>query len=153
MATEIERKFLVKDDTFRALASKSERITQAYLSVRPESTVRVRIKGNNAYLTVKGRNNGACRKEWEYPISAKDAREMIDECSGSTVVDKTRYMVGDWEIDEFHGRLDGLIVAEIELSDPDQEITLPEFIGREVTDDTRYYNSVLSETSELPPLK
>lgn len=151
MAIEIERKFLVNSTEYRTLATASVRITQAYLSVRPESTVRVRIKDDSAYITVKGKSHGASRKEWEYRIDVNDAQEMIDECSCSTVIDKTRYYVGDWEIDEFHGTYEGLVVAEIELDNETQDITLPGFIGREVTGDPRYYNSVLSEHQEMPP--
>lgn len=151
MAIEIERKFLVNSTEYRTLANASVRITQAYLSVRPESTVRIRIKGDSAYITVKGRSHGAIRKEWEYPIDVDDAHEMIGECSCSTVIDKTRYYVGNWEIDEFHGAYEGLVVAEIELDDESQDIALPDFIGREVTGDPRYYNSVLSEHQEMPP--
>ncbi len=152
MAKEIERKFLVKSDSYRKSADSIHQIIQTYLSVSPESTVRIRILDEQAFITVKSKNQGATRNEWEYPIPSDDAREMIAACACSPVIEKTRYRAGRWEIDEFHGTLAPLVVAEIELTDADEPIEVPDFIGREVTGDVRYYNSVLASTGELPPL-
>lgn len=122
---------------------------QGYLSVDPEATVRVRIAGDKAYLTVKGRNSGASRSEWEYQIPVSEASEMLITCSRSRLIEKVRYIVPAenglmWEIDEFRGALDGLVVAEIEIPSEDTDIVLPAFIGREVTGDPKYYNSSLA---------
>lgn len=147
MAKEIERKFLVKDDTYKARATDSRDMAQGYLSTDVDATVRVRISGDNAWLTVKGRNQGAVRDEWEYAIPITDALQMLKICKGK-VIEKTRYYVpaGDlsWEVDEYHGVHAGLVVAEIELPDATHPFTLPPFIGDEVTGDPRYYNSTLS---------
>lgn len=150
MAKEIERKFLVCDDSYREAASGAVEMSQAYLSTAIDATVRVRIAGDRGFLTVKGRNDGTVRDEWEYEVPADDARQMIDRCAQSPVISKTRYRAGRWEIDEFHGCLEGLTVAEIELSDPDEHVDLPPFIGKEVTGDPRYYNSSLAKTGEIP---
>lgn len=147
MAKEIERKFLVKNTSFVAMAEKSVRIRQAYLSRKPEATVRVRLYADEAYLTVKGVTHGATRDEWEYRIPVSDATAMIDCMSDGTVIDKTRYIVPyagiRWEVDEFHGAHDGLTVAEVELQSESQPVELPPFVGEEVTGDPRYYNSNL----------
>lgn len=147
MAKEIERKFLVRDNTYRKLASDSRHIVQAYLCRDPRATVRVRIIDQEARLTVKGRNDGAVRDEWEYAIPLDDAREMIERCSSGTIIEKTRYIVDfggwRWEVDEFAGCHSGLVVAEIELPSADSEFARPPFIGEEVTGDPRYYNSSL----------
>lgn len=151
MAKEIERKFLVNDDTYKALSTNSRHIVQAYLSTSPDATVRLRIIDDKAYLTVKSRNVGCCRGEWEYEIPVADAREMLTCCNIRDIIEKTRHYVNIcnqvWEIDEFSGRLKGLIVAEIELGDPDESFVLPQFIGKEVTGDIRYYNSSLLSLS------
>lgn len=149
MAKEIERKFLVKDDTYKALASGSDEIAQGYISADPDGTVRVRLKGDKAFLTVKTRNRGCIRNEWEYEIPVADAREMLENCRGS-IISKTRYYVpaGDglrWEIDEFHGARQGLTVAEIELPTEGTAFAIPPFIGDEVTGNPAYYNSSLSK--------
>lgn len=150
MAKEIERKFLVTDDSYRAMASGSRNIVQGYLSMRREATVRVRIADGQGYLTVKGITSGATRDEWEYPIPAADARGMLPTCEG-TVIDKTRYLVPfegrTWEVDEFHGAYEGLTVAEVELPSENERVALPPFIGREVTGDPQYYNSVMAGVS------
>lgn len=157
MGKEIERKFLVCGDSWRTRADRSVSIVQAYLSRRPDATVRVRIAGDSAFITIKGRNRGIIRNEWEYPIPVADARAMIDSgLPEGTVISKTRHYVAMpdshvWEIDEFHGHLAGLVIAEIELPEPDSAFVVPDFIGREVSDDPRYYNSVLATASE-PPL-
>lgn len=152
MAKEIERKFLVNGCFEPSMADSRHHIVQAYLSVRPESTVRVRIIEDRGFLTVKGKNAGAARSEWEYEIPVADARQMIEECSAGPVINKMRYRIGRWEVDVFSGHLGGLAVAEIELASVKEDIVLPDFAGREVTGDPRYYNSVLSSATELPPL-
>ena len=149
MAKEIERKFLVTDDSYRPMATYRRDIAQGYLSMRREATVRVRIADGQGYLTVKGITSGATRDEWEYSIPAADARAMMTICEG-TVIDKTRYIVPfkglTWEVDEFHGTYEGLTVAEVELPSENEQIALPPFIGREVTGDPQYYNSVMAGT-------
>ncbi len=149
MAKEIERKYLVDDMSFINQACGKRHIVQAYLSVNPDATVRVRIADDKAYLTVKSRNKGAVRNEWEYEIPVDDASQMIDTCAQSNIIDKTRYLVPaehglTWEIDVFHGQHTGLVVAEIELPEPAYRISLPSFIGDEVTGDPKYYNSSLA---------
>ena len=152
MAKEIERKFLVRDDSYRALAKQTRSIVQGYLSCRPDSTVRVRIVDDEAYLTVKSKNYGCLRGEWEYQIPIDDAKELLNLCEPeSVIIEKTRYIIEvedlKWEIDEFHGGLNGLVVAEIELPSEDTSFELPSFIGQEVTGDPKYYNSNLSKLS------
>lgn len=151
MAKEIERKFLVEGNAYRELSVRSIDIVQAYLCRDPDSTVRVRIAGERAFLTVKTRNRGYERNEWEFEIDAVAAREMLGACR-SGLIEKTRYCVAAtgegeglmWEVDEFHGRHEGLVVAEIELPTADTRFDRPPFIGREVTGDERYYNSSLA---------
>lgn len=148
MAKEIERKFLVAGDGWRGDADSGTHIVQGYLSTDPDATVRVRMAGGKAFITVKGRNNGAVRDEWEYEIPVADARQMIALCRG--IIDKTRYRVpaGNgmcWEIDVYHGRHQGLVTAEIEMPAADTPVTLPCWIEREVTGDVNYYNSTLSQ--------
>ncbi len=153
MAKEIERKFLIRKPVPCAeKADSAHRIIQAYLSVVPESTVRVRVIDNKqARLTVKGLNHGIERDEWEYEIPVTDALEMLERLPVKSLIDKTRMKIGRWELDIFHGKLDGLAVAEIELNSTDEKIDFPSFIGREVTGDIRYYNSELGSCSEAPP--
>ena len=149
MAQEIERKFLVKSD-FKEAAFKATRITQAYLSSVPERTVRIRIKGDKGFITIKGIGNasGAVRFEWEKEIPVGDAKALL-EIAEPGVIDKTRYLVKNtdgvhiWEVDEFHGDNDGLTVAEIELADEDEPFDKPEWLGEEVTGDPKYFNSML----------
>ncbi len=150
MAQEIERKFLVRDDSYRTMAVASIELAQAYLSTDPDATVRVRVSGERAWLTVKSRNEGAVRGEWEYMIPRADAMEMLQRCCGSTLVEKTRYIVPAegglrWEVDEFHGRHSGLVLAEIELPSEDTPFALPAFAGEEVTGNAAYYNSTLAK--------
>ena len=140
MSKEIERKYLVVNDSYKKLASEEHHIVQAYLSTRPDATVRVRLFDDKAFLTVKGRNKGAVRDEWEYPIPPSDAHAMIERCA----TEGHAGMGLKWEIDEFHGHHQGLVVAEIELPEIGTSYTLPEFIGKEVTGDPRYYNSSLA---------
>jgi CYTH domain-containing protein len=146
MATEIERKFLVAGDAWRD-GTAGVRIAQGYLSLDPDRTVRVRVAGQNAWLTIKGRTVGIVRSEFEYPIPQEDARALLGMCLPS-VVDKTRYgrsFAGHlWEIDVFHGDNEGLILAEVELADEADSPLLPPWIGAEVSSDPRYYNSALA---------
>ena len=146
MALEIEHKYLVKNDDFRSLASSSCRISQGYLCREPARTVRVRVKGDRGFLTVKGKNDGAVRAEFEYEISLDDAVKMLGMCV-PPLLDKTRYYVPFeghiWEVDEFHGFRAGLVTAEIELSDENERYALPGFVGEEVTGDPAYFNSNL----------
>ena len=147
MAKEIERKFLVKPGTDLAkLADRSVDMIQGYLSTDPAATVRIRVTGDKGYLTVKGKTTGIERSEWEYEIPATDAREMLEQCASKdvAVISKTRYHCGRWEIDEYRGALEGLITAEIELSGPEETIELPDWIEKEVSDDPRYFNSMLA---------
>lgn len=148
MAKEIERKFLVKDDSYKALALKSVHIMQGYLSTDKRTTVRVRMWDDDAFLTVKGENRGAVRDEWEYPIPKSDALEMLERLTTGVIIDKTRYIVecGDfnWEVDEFHSPV-SMTVAEIELPSSDQEFLKPSFVGEEVTGNPDYYNSNIAK--------
>lgn len=149
MGLEIERKFLVKGD-FEAYAFKSEDIIQGYLSSVPERIVRVRTKGDKAFLTIKGKSNssGLSRYEWEHEIPVQDALELIELCEKG-VIDKTRYYInsGDHvvEVDVFRGDNSGLIMAEIELADESEDFVKPEWLGEEVTADKRYYNAYLAK--------
>ncbi len=149
MAVEIERKFRTKGVDFLA-NQEGERLTQGYLSHDPRATVRLRVQGDRAWLTIKGKTHGASRSEFEYPIPTADAHAMLDEMCPEGVIDKTRYRikVGEhvWEVDEFHGDNQGLVVAEVELDSEDQPFERPPWLGEEVTGDPRYYNSALSRT-------
>lgn len=149
MAKEIERKFLVRDGWQDAVDGPGIRMRQAYLSADPRATVRVRIAGDRARLTVKGRNRGIERDEWEYDIPVADAETMIDRCS-TAALSKTRYRAGRWEIDSFDGPLDGLVVAEIELARADEPFDRPAWLGPEVSGDPRYYNSSLALATAPP---
>ncbi len=148
MAQEIERKYLVKNDSFKGQAVKAVRIIQGYLSSVPERTVRVRIKGDKGFLTIKGIGNesGASRYEWEEQIPTAEAEELLKICEPG-VIDKTRYIIEHasliFEVDEFYGSNEGLTVAEVELIDEAQTIDKPEWVGEEVTGDVKYYNSML----------
>lgn len=146
MAIEIERKFLVRDRSVLA-RSGGIRYRQGYLSRDPERTVRVRIAGAHAYLTIKGLANGTSRAEFEYEIPVDDGASLLSLC-GDDIVDKTRHRIDHagttWEIDVFHGANDGLVVAEVELERADQPVNLPDWVGDEVTSDPRYYNANLA---------
>ena len=147
MANEIERKFLVKGE-FKNLASKETRIVQGYLSSVPERTVRVRIKGDKGFITIKGIGNasGASRYEWEKEIPTNEVDELLKICEPG-VIDKTRYLVKvgnhSFEVDEFSGDNKGLVLAEVELASETEKFEKPDWIGEEVTGDTKYYNSML----------
>jgi adenylate cyclase len=146
MAAEIERKFLVAEDSWRD-GSAGVRIAQGYLSQDPDRTVRVRLAGDNAWLTIKGRTEGITRAEFEYAIPADDARTLLEMCLPS-VIDKTRHEISYaghlWEIDVFHGDNEGLVVAEVELADESISPDLPPWAGAEVSSDARYFNSCLA---------
>lgn len=146
---EIEKKFLVKGN-FKKDAFKATRITQGYLSSVPERTVRVRVKGDKGFITIKGIGNasGAARFEWEKEIPVEEVKALLDICEPG-VIDKTRYLVKNadgvhtWEVDEFYGENEGLTLAEIELAGEDDKFDKPSWLGEEVTGDARYYNSML----------
>ena len=147
MAQEIEKKFLVKGD-FKAETFQATHIIQGYLSHGP--SVRVRIRGNSGYLTIKGpvSKSGMSRFEWEKEITVDEALALL-ELAEPGRIDKTRYLVKNtdgkhiWEVDEFHGDNEGLIIAEIELADENEPFDRPDWLGREVTGDPRYYNAML----------
>lgn len=145
---EIERKFLVNNNSFLDDFSRSNRIVQGYLSSQPERTVRVRIKGENGYLTIKGKSEGFSRYEWEKEIAIEDAEKLLQICEPG-VIDKIRYdiIVGThvFEVDMFYGENEGLVLAEIELHAEDEVFEKPNWLGQEVTEDIRYYNSYLSK--------
>jgi adenylate cyclase len=146
---EIERKFLTASEAFKKEAFAKNRIAQGYLSSVPERTVRVRIKGNKGFLTIKGASNGAglSRFEWEKEIPVEEAAALLKLCEKG-VIDKTRFEVkiGNhiFEVDEFHGKNKGLIIAEVELKSETEAFEKPNWLGDEVTNDSRYYNSYLS---------
>ena len=146
---EIERKFLVTSDVFKKESFAQNRIKQGYLSSIPERTVRVRIKGNKGFLTIKGLSNdsGLSRFEWEKEIPVEEAEKLLLLCEAG-VIDKTRFEVKTAkhivEIDEFYGDNEGLIMAEIELESETESFEKPIWLGEEVTNDKRYYNSYLS---------
>ncbi len=148
MAQEIERKFLVRG-AFQSQVRQSVRITQGYLSSVPERTVRVRLKGEKGYLTIKGKSDvsGLSRYEWEKEIPAGEARELLALCEPG-VIDKIRHLVPVgthlFEVDEFLGENEGLVVAEVELKSGDESFEHPEWLGPEVTGDRRYYNASLA---------
>jgi adenylate cyclase len=145
---EIERKFLVDGDkwTSERMKSTSEGIIQTYLSKSAECTVRIRIKGDKGFITIKGKTTGISRSEYEYEIPLDEAKALIEEFGGKTI-EKIRYtlLVGmhTWEIDEFKGKLEGLILAEIELQNENEQFEVPHWVTTDVSDDINYYNSKL----------
>jgi len=147
---EIEKKFLVTSDNYKKEAFSKKRITQGYLNSNPERTVRVRIKENKAYLTIKGRSNasGMSRFEWEKEIAVEEAKNLLLLCEKG-VIDKTRFeiKIGNhtYEVDEFYGENEGLEMAEIELKSETELFEKPDWLGEEVTNDKRYYNSYLNK--------
>lgn len=146
MGVEIERKFLVEGEAWRTLGQ-STLLRQGYLSLDPARTVRVRIDGERAFITIKGKSVGASRGEWEYPIPVLEAAELLDGLCQQPLVEKVRHRIASgphtWEVDEFLGANAGLVVAEIELGSEDEAFEKPDWIGREVTGDARYFNSRL----------
>lgn len=147
MGLEIEHKYLVTDATYKNHEVETIDIRQGYLSREPERTVRVRTWNKLGYLTVKGLSEGSCRQEYEYVIPYTDALEMLELCE-SPILHKLRHIVmyhgKKWEVDEFLGELAPLVTAEIELKDESEEYSLPPFLGKNVTGDSRYYNSMLT---------
>ncbi len=148
MAMEIERKFLVKSDDYKQLAL-PVKYSQGYVAILEDRIVRVRIAGEIGYITLKIKISNLIRKEYEYKIPIEDARELLNEASVTGVVEKLRYTFlsngNTWEVDEFYGDNEGLVVAEIELSSADQQFDKPEWLGIEVTDDDRYLNANLAK--------
>lgn len=148
MATEIEHKFLVANDDWRGQVSHSVYYRQGYLSSQPTSSIRVRISDNQAWLNIKSATIGTHRQEYEYEIPKADADEMLNHLCKKPLIEKTRYFVEHqghtWEIDVFDGDNQGLIVAEIELSDIGETFAKPSWLGEEVTYDLRYYNNNLA---------
>ncbi|MDX2240807.1 MAG: CYTH domain-containing protein [Leptolyngbyaceae cyanobacterium bins.302] len=148
MGTEIERKFLVVGDEWRTLG-KGTIYCQGYLASEPGRTVRIRIVGEQGFLTIKGATTGITRLEFEYAIPVEDARMMLETMCDRPFIQKTRYKISWgsllWEVDEFAGENQGLILAEVELQDAEQAIDLPTWIGEDVSHDPRYYNSNLAK--------
>ena len=147
MAQEIERKFRVANDDWRALATSSSSLKQGHLSSSAEATVRVRLEDNLGTVTIKSKTNGITRNEFEYAIPAQEAKELLMLCSGP-LIEKIRYRIPQenhtWEIDVFEGDNDGLIIAEIELTSDEDYFAKPQWLGEEVSGDSRYYNSNLA---------
>ena len=147
MAIEIERKFLIKKKPF-SIAKRSLKINQGYIINEKSKVIRVREKGDDYFLTIKGNNIGISRLEYDFPISKEDAKELIFHFCKTTLIEKTRHYIEykghTWEVDEFHGKNTGLIVAEIELDSEDEKFEIPDWVGEEVTQDDRYYNMNLA---------
>ena len=149
MGFETERKFLIEKDLWYALKKPAgEDITQAYLVNEPGKVIRIRVTDSNGYLTIKGPSEDATRLEYEYPVPREEALEILDRFTGKRI-EKIRYKIEFhshiWEIDEFFGENDGLILAEIELKSQEESFEKPSWLGQEVTHDHRYYNSYLAE--------
>ena len=148
MAIEIERKFLLANDDWRVLVSKSINYRQGYLNSDEYSSVRIRVSDDTAKINIKSATIGAQRHEYEYDIPAHDAHELLDTLCHKPLVEKIRHLVvikqHTWEIDEFAGENQGLCVAEIELSQADEAFDKPDWLGKEVTEDVRYYNNQLA---------
>jgi len=147
MATEIEHKYLVKDDSYKQQASELHNIIQGFLSRDPHRTVRIRLWDDKGFITIKGKGDGtAAHPEFEYEIPVEDARQLLHMCE-PPLVNKTRHIVlhdgNRWEVDEFHDNLQGLTLAELEIPSLDYRYTLPTWVGKQVTGDPRYYNSQL----------
>ena len=147
VAVETERKFLVADDSWRSHVTEGRILRQGYLAIDGRTSVRVRTDGKSAWLTVKGAPEGVSRPEFEYPVPMEDAAALLGLCDGR-LIEKTRHLVpvGDkvWEIDEFSGANEGLLVAELELDGPNEDFPRPKWLGPEVSDDPRYLNASLS---------
>lgn len=149
MAVEIERKFLVRNDSWRSGVEEETRILQGYLADGPRATVRVRVKGDLAYLTVKGATSGISRTELEYRIPLEDAEVMLRELARPPLIEKTRFKVRHgrhlWDLDVFAGDNAGLVLAEIELDSEEADFERPPWAGDEVSDDPRYFNVNLAQ--------
>lgn len=150
MGVEIERRFLVAHDDWRASAGPGRRLSQGYLASDAGCAVRVRVSEEGAWLTLKGPTRGATRAEYEYAIPLADGRAILDTLCTAGRLDKTRHLVEHagrtWEVDVFHGVHSGLVLAEIELLRADESVALPPWLGPEVTDDARYHNAVLARS-------
>ncbi len=148
MAVEIEHKFLVRDERWRREVERSVRMRQGYLTSDAHCSVRVRVAGGQGYLNIKSGTLGIQRSEYEYPIPLAEAEEILDTLCEQPLLEKTRHFVPSgrhlWEIDEFEGDNAGLIVAEVELSRPDEPFDRPDWLGADVSRDIRYYNSQLA---------
>ena len=148
MALEIERKYLVVNDKWRDRIISESEMKQGYLANVPNASVRVRVSGTKARLTVKGRSKGISRSEYEYSIPLQDAQEILNNNVAGAVIEKVRYKVkcGDhvWDLDIFAGANQGLIMAEVELGSEEEAFKMPEWVGEEVSSDSRYYNASLS---------
>lgn len=146
MGREIERKFLVRGSAWRKLAE-GVLYRQGYLSTDPLRTVRIRVVGDRGFFTIKGKNQGMVRLEYEYPMAAEDANQILDKLCLKPLIEKIRYRIklGNfvWEVDEFKGDNEGLVLAEVELVDINQTVVAPDWVSREVTGDKRYYNANL----------
>lgn len=146
MALEIERKYLIKNTSYRNMSCGSVEIVQGYICRNPERVVRVRKFGEEAFITLKGKNKGLARLELEYPVPLADFDSLLSLCR-PPVIRKTRYFVDyegkRWEVDEYHGQLEPLVTAEVELVSADEKVILPAFVGREVSGDPMYCNSNL----------
>ena len=146
MGTEIERKFLVRGEAWRSLATPT-RYRQGYLSTVKERTVRVRTVGDRGFLTIKGVSVGLARAEYEYEIPGAEAEEMLSNLCQKPLIEKDRFKIPfgglTWEVDEFFGENQGLVVAEVEVPDADHPVAVPDWVGREVSDDPRYFNANL----------
>jgi CYTH domain-containing protein len=153
MPIEIERKFLISGDGWRA-GARTETIAQGYLSTAADCSIRVRILDEQAFLTIKGPALDGARPEFEYPIPLDHARQMLGQfCTGRMIAKRRHSLTYEgllWTVDEFEGPLSGLLLAEVELDHVGQAVALPPWIGREVTDDPRYLNSVLSTAKGVP---
>ena len=147
MAIEIERKFLIRDDSWRSRAGTGTAMRQGYLAGDGQASVRVRVEGPRAALNIKSATLGMRRQEYEYAIPLADAEEILDTLCRRPLIEKTRFEIEDgghtWEIDVFAGDNAGLVVAEIELGSEDETFARPDWLGEEVTGDTRYYNVCL----------
>ncbi len=154
MPTEIERKFLVTGDGWKADVVDTTRMRQGYFETGPMSTVRVRIEGERAVLTIKGPTVGISRAEYEYEIPMEDACQMLDIFCTDRQVEKVRYDVDFgamvWEVDVFEGANQGLVLAEVELERPDQSVELPAWVGEDVSQDSRYRNACLATNPWKP---
>jgi len=144
MGIEIERKFLLKDDSWRQQADAGTRYRQGYLIGAKQASVRVRIEGDKAYLNIKSMTLGVTRQEYQYPLPLNEAQELLDSLCEKPLVEKTRYKIQhaghEWEIDVFTGENAGLVVAEVELQTEQESLSLPSWVGVEVSADPRYYN-------------
>lgn len=149
MGQEIERKYLVASDSWRSGVIEAVRMVQGYLPTVGGTSVRVRVAGDRAFLTIKGATSGITRSEFEYPIPRADAEQILATLALPGVIDKERHILRHggriWEVDVFAGDNTGLILAEVELPDAEAVVELPEWVGQEVSDDPRYFNSALSQ--------